>query len=214
MNTLEYIYEKFGIDKTAKSPVEVMRSREGAFPKLINNLSFKVGAEIGVATGFFSKHLCKHCPNFKLYSVDAWELYSGSVNNETQETMDQIYETARANLAGLNCQIVRDASMNAVKRFADESLDFVYIDAAHDYKNVFQDIREWSKKVRKGGIIGGHDYMDPDVLVNKQTRSRVVYSKKLYDVKAAVNDWVKKNKITPLFLLVKVNCRSWFYVKA
>lgn len=213
MDTLEFIYKKFGIDKTAKSPIEVIRSREGAFPKLINNLDFKVGAEIGIATGGFSKHLCKHCPNFKLYAVDAWEVYHESANNETQEDMDQLYRTAKKNLAGFNCHIIRDWSMNVVKRFADESLDFVYVDAAHDYKHVYQDIREWSKKVRKGGIIGGHDYMDPDVLVHKQTRNRAAYSKKLYDVKAAVNDWVKKNAIRPLFVLVKVNCRTWFYVK-
>ena len=207
MDTLKYIYERFGIDKTAKSPIEIMRSREGAFPKLINNLGFKVGAEIGIATGYYSKHLCHYCPNLKLYSIDAWELFSGCTNNETKEIMDQLYKTARENLAGTNCQIIRDWSINAVKRFADKSLDFVYIDGAHDYKNVYQDIREWSKKVRRGGIIGGHDYNDPSSLGKKG------YYKEVYDVKSAVNDWVKENKINPLFLLVKVNCRSWFYVK-
>jgi len=207
MGTLEYIYQRFGVDKTVKSPIEVARSREGAFPKLINNLSFKVGVEVGVSKGYYSKHLCRHCPNFKLYSVDPWELFGGCVNNETQEIMDELYGIAKKNLAGLNCQIIRDTSMNAAKRFADESLDFVYIDAAHDYKNVYQDIQEWSKKVRVGGIVGGHDYMDPNPSGKKD------YHKEFYDVKAAVNDWVKKNNISPLFVLTKVNCRSWFYVK-
>ena len=48
--------------------------------------------------------------------------------------------------------------MDAVKDFADESLDFVYIDANHEFKYVTEDIFEWSKKVRKGGAIAGHDY--------------------------------------------------------
>ena len=216
MDTLEYIYGRFRIDKSstdsmlnkaAKSPIEVVRSREGAFPRLINNLNFKVGAEIGVASGYFSRHLCHYCPNFKLYSVDAWELFGGCTKDKTQKDMDKLYEIARGNLTGLNCQIIRDWSMNAVKRFADESLDFVYIDAAHDYKNVYNDIKEWSKKVRMGGIIGGHDYMDPNFDGKKD------YYKEIYDVKAAVNDWVKANNINPLFVLTKVNCRSWFYVK-
>ena len=94
--------------------------------------------------------------------------------------------------------------MDAVKKFKDESLDFVYIDGAHDYKNVYKDLKAWSKKVKKGGIVAGDDYVDP---------SEPDYPKKIYDVKAAVNDWVKKKKIKPLFLLAKNNDRSWFYVK-
>ncbi len=208
MDTLSFIYQRFRIDNKAKSPIEVIRSREGAFPILINHLNFKVGAEVGVATGYFSRHLCQSCPNFELYSIDAWKLFSGCTKKETQEDMDRLYETAKKNLKGLNCQIMRDWSMNAVKKFKDKSLDFVYIDAAHDYLNVYKDISNWSKKVRKGGIIGGHDYMDPNFDGKKD------YYKEIYDVKAAVNDWVKENKINPLLVLVKINCRSWFYVKA
>lgn len=40
----------------------------------------------------------------------------------------------------------------------DQSLDFVYIDAAHDYRNVAIDIDAWLPKVKPGGMIGGHDY--------------------------------------------------------
>ena len=48
--------------------------------------------------------------------------------------------------------------MDAVKDFADRSLDFVYIDANHEPQFVEEDIREWSKKVKVGGIVSGHDY--------------------------------------------------------
>jgi len=48
--------------------------------------------------------------------------------------------------------------MDAVGDVADESLDFVFIDADHKYVSVCDDIREWSKKVRIGGIVSGHDY--------------------------------------------------------
>ena len=37
-------------------------------------------------------------------------------------------------------------------------MDFVYIDAAHDYNSVSNYVRVWTSKVRKGGIIAGHDY--------------------------------------------------------
>ena len=93
--------------------------------------------------------------------------------------------------------------MDVVKNFADESLDFVYIDAAHDYKSVKDDIGEWDKKVRKGGIVAGHDYL------NKLHGTD-------YGVKRAVDEWVKGNKIKHLFILEENRKKSpsWFYVKS
>ena len=48
--------------------------------------------------------------------------------------------------------------MDAVADVRNDSLDFVFIDADHKYTSVCEDIREWSKKVRRGGIVSGHDY--------------------------------------------------------
>lgn len=49
-------------------------------------------------------------------------------------------------------------SGDAVYMFADASLDFVYIDACHDYENVKNDISLYLPKIKNGGIIAGHDY--------------------------------------------------------
>ena len=48
--------------------------------------------------------------------------------------------------------------MDAVKDFENESLDFVYIDGDHNFRHTAEDVYEWSKKVRKGGAVAGHDY--------------------------------------------------------
>ncbi len=48
--------------------------------------------------------------------------------------------------------------MEAAEDFEDNSIDFVYIDANHGFKYVAEDLWEWSKKVRSGGVISGHDY--------------------------------------------------------
>jgi hypothetical protein len=53
---------------------------------------------------------------------------------------------------------VRLTSQEAHKLYDEESLDFVFIDAAHDMRSVLKDICGWSPKVKKGGIIAGHDY--------------------------------------------------------
>jgi hypothetical protein len=48
--------------------------------------------------------------------------------------------------------------MNAVRDFSYGELDFVYIDGHHGFDYVMQDLIEWSKVVRPGGIVSGHDY--------------------------------------------------------
>jgi len=54
---------------------------------------------------------------------------------------------------------IRKSSLEAVKLYENESLDFIFIDAAHDYYNVLEDIKAWYPKVKSyTGVISGHDY--------------------------------------------------------
>lgn len=111
-----------------------------------------MGAEIGVYEGYYSEVLCTRIPGLKLYCVDIWEKLKGSTGRTWH------YNIAKERLAPYDCELIKKPSMEAVKDFKDESLDFVYIDAHHGYEYVKDDIREWAKKVRKGGIVSGHDY--------------------------------------------------------
>jgi len=116
---------------------------------LFNSLKFKYGAEVGVGQGKFSKFMHDTIHGLKLFSVD-----------KPREGREKYYVAAKQRLARypLNTLIV-DSSMNAVGRIENKSLDFVYIDADHTFNYVVCDIVEWSKKVRDGGIVSGHDYM-------------------------------------------------------
>jgi hypothetical protein len=53
---------------------------------------------------------------------------------------------------------VRLKSIQASKMYKDRSLDFVFIDGSHEYEDVKEDIYYWYPKVKRGGIISGHDY--------------------------------------------------------
>ena len=51
--------------------------------------------------------------------------------------------------------------------FKNNSYDFIYIDADHKYESVIKDVELYLPKLKKGGIIGGHDYCPyiwPDVV--------------------------------------------------
>lgn len=52
----------------------------------------------------------------------------------------------------------KDFSYNVVSKFEDNSIDFIYIDADHRYESVKQDLELYLPKLKKGGVIGGHDY--------------------------------------------------------
>ena len=65
-------------------------------------------------------------------------------------------------------RFIRKPSVEAAKDIPDASLDFVYIDGAHDIQSVVNDIHEWQKKVRPDGIVYGHDY-------KRSTNPRVVH---------------------------------------
>lgn len=186
-SAVKHILNKYKLKKN-KSQYRLYCSREGSLSVIFKELGFNLGAVIGVETGRFSKCLCTINHNLKLYAVDMWG------------ESEVLYDKAKARLAPFNCQIIRDVSMNAVKRLADGSLDFVYLSTFHDLKNAMNDIKEWSKKVRKGGIVAGQDY-------------NIGSNGKPSGVKLAVNKWVKKNKIKPLFVFEKNDSPTWFYVK-
>jgi predicted O-methyltransferase YrrM len=53
---------------------------------------------------------------------------------------------------------IKATSKAASKKFANESLDVVFIDLTHTYEAVKEDIKLWLPKVKKGGFIAGDDY--------------------------------------------------------
>ena len=126
--------------------------------KYFNELGFKIGAEVGVCYGYYSEVLFQNIPGLKLYAIDSWDMYEKYRDFKTAETYIKVYSDAKEKLAPYNCELIKKLSMDAVTDFADESLDFVYLDGNHSYDFVKDDIREWAKKVRKGGIVAGHDY--------------------------------------------------------
>lgn len=119
----------------------------------------EVGADRGSSTHFMGVEIINSNKNIKFNVVDSWGDNPGS-----WASSDIIYQEFVNNIAPVKevlkdrLNIIRSFSVDAANLFKDDSLDFVFIDAAHDYDNVLADITAWFPKVKKTGVIAGHDY--------------------------------------------------------
>ena len=202
MNSLDYLIAKYQVDPTAQSPIELPGTRTD-LAAIFKDLGFKVGAEIGVERGLFSEQLCLANPGVKLYCIDSWEIHQECPEYNKQHRLDKYYAEAKVRLSKYHCELIKKYSIDAIRDFAPNSLDFVYIDANHRFDFIMNDIIQWSKIVRPGGIISGHDY-----------HVQSLFHKIKYDVIAATNTYTQAHQIHPWFILTKERSASWFWVKA
>lgn len=170
--------------------------------KTLNQYHLKgVGAEIGVELGLFSRTILNYWIG-KLLLVDAWEHlddYNCTLNLSDDE-QELKYRIAEFNTKkyGQRADIRRGLSVDIAKQIADNSLDFIYIDAGHEYKDVISDLEAWYPKVREGGLISGHDYLDEQIGLNK------------FEVKKAVNNFVADGTVIHS---THEEYPSWFFKK-
>jgi hypothetical protein len=134
-----------------------MKSRN----EMVASLFQGVGAEIGVAGGWFSNLILRDCPRVEmLYSVDPYSRPINEPLDSAHTSTIELYNEAKERLAMWRerSAIVVMTSAEAVSHFENGGLDFVYIDADHNYSSVKQDIQMWYPKVKTGGVFSGHDY--------------------------------------------------------
>jgi hypothetical protein len=155
---VDFILTKYGMkDYTGRMPIELPIVRED-LSVLFNELGYKIGAEIGVERAMFSEALCRNNPGVKHFCIDMWQTYRGYRDHVNQQKLDRFMAESIERMKPYNAEFIKAFSLDAVKNFKDNSLDYVYIDGNHDFQNCCNDIVEWGKKVRSGGIISGHDF--------------------------------------------------------
>ncbi|MEZ6055077.1 MAG: class I SAM-dependent methyltransferase [Planctomycetaceae bacterium] len=125
-------------------------------------------AEIGVARGRFSRLITWHTRPELLALVDPWihqsQLHETNSHNVGQQFQDRRHKLVSAMfkvigpLFRTKVEIVRDYSVPAATKFADETFDWVYIDGDHSYSAVRDDLASWVPKLKRDGFILGHDF--------------------------------------------------------
>lgn len=120
-------------------------------------------AEIGVWRGGFSNEILTHCPVGRLYLIDPYKEYYAGVQEVSQQKHEEHYLEAQRVIShhSNRAVIIRDTSEHAARtNFVIPPLDGVYIDADHTYDAAMMDLVLWSKRLKPGGVLMGHDYTD------------------------------------------------------
>lgn len=158
-------YENKETKNEIMKTTKIDKDRVSFFSEFSQKFPYGRGAEIGTFKGQFSRKMMENWSG-TLYMVDVWrglgDEYIDSSNHKNYD--GGVYGEAMKNIEGYEDRaiMVRATSEIASQMFDDESLDFVYIDANHAYDWVVQDIELWYPKVKKGGILWGHDYLAMD----------------------------------------------------
>lgn len=128
------------------------------------NIEVSSMAEIGVYRGNSSQSLRCCFPKASLYLIDPWVLYdayrspmAGPISKKAEDYEQAYLHVKEVFAKDPNVHILRKTSEEAASLVPD-GLDLVFIDGNHDYEYVKQDIALWQPKIRKGGLLAGHDF--------------------------------------------------------
>jgi len=180
--------------------MESLNTHSEVLANLLKPRMHEVGCEVGVHTGDTTIELLKKLSNIKIYhAVDPWESYEKYDGSKYRKPGNKKFKTWSAALEAFNertkeykkkITVHRMTSVEAVKGFGNESLDWVFIDANHEYPYIKENLELWVPKVKVGGFVSGHDY-----------------GNKWAGIKKAVDELVPKNKlhIEPFYI--------WWYIK-
>ena len=186
--------------------IELPNEDRQTLAQKFKHLGFKVGVEVGVEQGKYAKVLCEENPGVKLYCVDPWLAYPGYREHVSQTKLNRFYEATVQLLEPYDVGFIRETSLKAAEGFADGSLDFVYIDANHEFSHVVADIVSWLPKIRKGGIISGHDYIR-----KKNSNFGVVEAVDGYTKAYGIEDWFVLGRKERIEGERRDRSRSWYW---
>jgi len=165
MTTEEKLEQLFNTPRMGHAALEPHNSVRGLYELVRENFKedFKIaeiGSFQGVSTMLFSLFVDT------VYSVDCYDYVvpeTGRIPSHDQLFVDAETLFIERTKDIKNIVKIRKTSKEASNDFGDGTLDAVYIDAEHDPVSVRTDVNSWKSKVKKGGILCGHDFYLPHI---------------------------------------------------
>jgi hypothetical protein len=135
-----------------------MDVRESFVVMQVLNIPNPVCAEIGTWVGKNAEMMLDLDPTMTLHCIDAYTNV-GVTEDYSEGQPEEVKAKAKARLErfGDRIKFVYQQSEVAYSTYPDEYFDYIYIDGDHSYWGAYRDMRTWWPKVKKGGLMGGHD---------------------------------------------------------
>ena len=122
----------------------------------------EIGCWKGRSAAFMAVEIHNSGKSIRFDCVDTW---NGSVTEEQHQNdlsvkSGTLYEKFISNTERVKHIVtpVRGDSVSVASQYADDLLDFVFIDGDHRYECVKSDIEAWLPKMKSGSVLAGHDY--------------------------------------------------------
>lgn len=142
---------KYDLQQKHISNLKVIQNRNKLLEFLPKN---GIVAELGVNKGEFSREIFEICDPEKLHLIDIWESerYHDGLRLGIESDFKKEIEKGRI-------IINRGYSTDLASIFPDHYFDWIYIDTDHSYLITKQELQAYKNKIKHGGIIAGHDYI-------------------------------------------------------
>jgi len=130
--------------------------------------------ELGVFKGASAAHMCTSIFNsnkkINFYAID-W--FKGSIEHDDmpEHFPEHLFGSNRDNWLYQHCienlepainlglvNVIKKSAMDALSLFDDNTIDFCFHDASHEYEDLMKELPLWWNKIKPGGYFGGHDY--------------------------------------------------------
>lgn len=166
-----------------------------------NSHFVEIGAWMGKSTSYMAVEIANSNKNIKFDTIDTW---AGSDEESHKEIINglemSLYDKFISNVSPIINYInpIIGYSEYIADTYENESLDFVFLDGAHDYESIKKDIEKWYPKVKMNGVIAGHDYNEHGIEGNEWE-----------GVVRAVNEFFGKDNIE----IRKVHAGTWIVRK-
>jgi len=148
---INQIFHKFNLEIIRAHPREAIKFARDYF-----NKKEITAAEIGVFFGENAFEINKNLKVKKLYLIDPYENYEDYKTDEICSKLKKARKNAHRINSARNIIWIENSSEDATKRI-NEEIDFLYIDGNHEYNYVKKDLELYWPKIKKGGIMAGHD---------------------------------------------------------
>jgi len=129
----------------------------------------EIGTWTGKSAAYMASLIKEYHKSIRFYTIDT---FNGSTDEpEHAEIIKTIggdlFSFCHSNLSQCGIldkvNIIRMDSIEASKLFADDSIDFLFIDGGHSYEQVCKDVKAWYPKLKIGSYMAGDDIDSPAV---------------------------------------------------